>query len=39
MWTINDESDLQTIKQYADINVITDAVEKAKRTLKPSASI
>ena len=39
MWTVNDESDLQTIKQYADINVITDAVEKAKRTLKPSASI
>ena len=39
MWTVNDEFDLQAIKQYADINVITDAVEKAKRTLKPSASI
>lgn len=39
MWTVNDESDLQAIKQYADINVITDTVEKAKRTLKPSASI
>jgi glycerophosphoryl diester phosphodiesterase len=39
MWTVNDEFDLQAIKQYADINVITDSVEKAKKALKPSAGI
>ena len=39
IWTVNDESELQAIKDNPNINVITDAVEKAKKVLKPSSSL